>query len=69
MIPFWLNPQDSEVFEMVCFAIVGRLDPAQSRRTVAAISWNSVNSSLNLNKSAEFCEIAANFVQNLDVLQ
>ena len=27
LIPFLVNPQDSEVFKMVCIAIVARLDP------------------------------------------
>ena len=27
---FWLNAQHSEVFKMLCYALLARLDPAQS---------------------------------------
>ena len=32
--PFWLNAQHSEVSKMLCYALLARLDPAQSRRKV-----------------------------------
>ena len=32
--PFWLNAQHSEISKMLCYALLGRLDPAQSRRKV-----------------------------------
>ena len=41
LILFLLNYQKSEVFRMVCFGIIACLDPAHSRKTVAAISRNS----------------------------
>ena len=32
--PFWLNAQHSEVSKMLCYAFLGPLDSAQSRRKV-----------------------------------
>ena len=28
--PFWLNAQHSEIFKMVCYVLLARLDPPQS---------------------------------------
>ena len=32
--PFWLNAKHSEVFKVVCYALLARLDPTQSRLKV-----------------------------------
>ena len=54
-----VNPQDSEVSEMVCIAIVARLDPAHWMFQVALISQNSSKCLQKLNKSTVFREIDA----------
>ena len=54
-----MNHKKSEVYKMVCFNIVACLDPAHSRKTVAAIPPNSGQNLPKLKKNPEFHEIAA----------
>ena len=56
LILFLVNPQDSEAFKMVSFAIVARLDMAHQ---FASISRNSLKCLQKLNKSTDFREIDA----------
>ena len=54
-----MNHKKSEVYKVVCIDIVACLDPAHSRKTVAAISPNSGQCLPKVKKNPEFREIAA----------
>ena len=48
---FWSNAQHSEVFKMVCYALLARLDPAQSYEEIAFFSKNDQKHAIFAEKS------------------
>ena len=62
LILFWINHPYSEVFKMVFYAVVVRLEPAQSRIQAAVISHFSVFLSKNAVKNTEKREITATWI-------
>ena len=69
---FWLNAQHSEVFKMLCYALIARLESAQIRLKVTKNLLFSPKMTENepfLLKKANSSELSDDFAEELDVLK